>query len=391
MHEMCYKTFGMNTKIDTAQTKKLQKKIAARQREIIARIQELVEIESPSGDAAAINRAVDTVTDWCMAQGAEVKRHARPKVGDILEAWFGPKPKRALRPVMILGHLDTVWPMGTLRQMPFREDAQRIYGPGVLDMKTGVVMALEAIAAQPLTRPVVLLLTSDEEVGSRASRALIEKIAARCAAVYVLEPAQGLAYKTSRKGVGEYQVTVTGVASHSGVDFEKGHSAVLELAKLIQKTAGFCDLKRGITVNAGVVRGGTRSNVIAAEASAEIDVRITRMAQAAMLDKKFRALRTEDKHCSIKLGGGVNRPPMERTPGTVALFRRAQKFAASMGLKLDEASTGGGSDGNFTAGIGVATLDGMGAVGIGAHAQHEQVEKKHLPQRIALIAAMLQE
>jgi glutamate carboxypeptidase len=372
------------------------KSISANSSTMRARLRELVEIESPSGDKVAINKAVTLVAGWCAAQGATIRRHAHPVHGDILEAWFRPEAKNRAKPpmipskpLMILGHLDTVWPLGTLAEMPYRETRDKISGPGVLDMKVGVIMALKALQLLPLQQPVVLLLTSDEEIGSNASRALIEKIAAKCAAVFVLEPAQGLAYKTERKGVGDYHLEITGVASHSGVDFEKGHSAILELAKLLQKVATFTRLAHGITVNPGVVRGGSRSNVVAAYAVADIDVRIRKMSQAAVLDKKFRALRCADAKCSLKVTGGINRPPMERSAGTVALFRQAQKIAAGLGLELEEASTGGGSDGNFTAALGVPTLDGMGAVGAGAHARHEHIEVKHLVQRTALLAGML--
>jgi glutamate carboxypeptidase len=294
--------------------------------------------------------------------------------------------------VLLLGHLDTVWPMGTLANMPWIEAAGKISGPGVLDMKAGVVMALEAIAAlQALgqLRSVTLLLNSEEEVGSPVSRAITEKLARECAAVFVMEPAQGLAYKTARKGVGNFELRVDGVAAHAGVDFGSGHSAVLEMARLVETVSGFTDLSKELTVNVGVIHGGTRSNVIAASCTAEVDVRIARAADAARVERMFRGLRVTDKACKLTISGGINRPPMERKAGTVALFRTARKLAAEMGLELDEAATGGGSDGNFTAGIGVPTLDGMGAVGAGAHAAHEHIVTKHLVERTALLAGMI--
>jgi glutamate carboxypeptidase len=298
---------------------------------------------------------------------------------------------------MLLGHLDTVWPTGTLEEMPFRVEKGRVWGPGTLDMKAGVAMAFTAIEylqEHPAfaKRPIVLLLVSDEEVGSPASRALTEKIARECEAVYVLEPAQGLdpgAYKTARKGIGHYRAHVSGVAAHSGVDFEKGHSAIAELAYQIGLIQGFTDLQHGITVNVGTVHGGTRSNVVAAEAWAEVDVRIARKADVVRIDRKFRGLRVRDRHCVLSVEGGLNRPPMERTPGTVALFRRAATLARTMGFVLQEAATGGGSDGNFTSALGVPTLDGMGAVGEGAHATHESLLLKDLAPRTALLTAML--
>jgi len=207
----------------------------------------------------------------------------------------------------------------------------------------------------------------------------------------VLEPAQGLpgAYKTARKGVGEYRIHVKGVAAHSGVDFERGHSAIAELARQVGVIQGFTELSRGITVNVGTIEGGTRSNVIAAEARATVDVRIAKAADEARVERKFRQLRAVDRSCVLTVEGGLNRPPMERTRGTVELFRRAATLAEAMGFELKEASTGGGSDGNFTSALGVPTLDGMGAVGEGAHAVHESVMLKDLAPRTALLAAMM--
>jgi glutamate carboxypeptidase len=282
--------------------------------------------------------------------------------------------------------------MGTLKKMPWREAEGRFWGPGVLDMKAGVVMALEAVGALrklDKERPVTLLLVSEEEVGSPVSRAVTERLAAECAAVLVLEPAQGLAYKTARKGVGNFGLKVVGVGSHSGVDFESGHSAVLEMARLVEKVSGFTDLSKGLTVNVGVIAGGTRSNVVAAECMAEVDVRIAKAKDVVRVERMFRGLKVTDKACRLTVTGGVNRPPMERKAGTVALFRLAKQLAAEMGLTLEEASTGGGSDGNFTAAMGVPTLDGMGAVGAGAHAAHEHVEVKHLVERTVLLAGVI--
>jgi len=279
-----------------------------------------------------------------------------------------------------------------LATMPWREADARYWGPGVLDMKAGVVMALAAVSILQelgLDRPVCLLLNSDEEVGSSASWQITEELALASSAVFVLEPAQGLAYKTARKGVGQYTVRVTGVAAHSGVDFERGHSAVLELAKLVQTISGFTDLSAQRTVNCGVIAGGTRSNVVAQHASAEVDVRIARASDALRVEKLFRKLKVSDPHCRLEITGGINRPPMERKAGTIALFKKARGLAAELGFELDEASTGGGSDGNFTAALGIPTLDGMGAVGEGAHAAHEHVIVEHLAPRTALLAAML--
>jgi len=373
------------------QTQALYEAVEAQWEWSHARLRKLVEIESPSDNKAAVDSAVALVAGWAQQLGGRAKLHRQREFGDILELRFGPT-RSSRKPILLLGHLDTVWPLGTLKSMPWREDATRIYGPGVLDMKAGVVMALTAIRALKETgikRPITLLLNSDEEFGSPVSRPITERLARISEAVLVLEPAQGLACKTARKGVGDYRLEVTGVASHSGVDFERGHSAVLELARLLEKVATFTDLRIGRTVNPGVIGGGTRSNVIAASAWAEVDVRIARASDAPKLDRLFRSLKCQDRACEITITGGLNRPPMERKPGTVALYKRARKLAAELGFTLDEAATGGGSDGNFTAALGIPTLDGLGAVGEGAHAAHESIVTEHLIPRTALLSAML--
>jgi glutamate carboxypeptidase len=358
---------------------------------IEARLRDLVQIESPSDNKAAVDAAMAFVARLAELLGGRVKRHRQKRFGDVLEVRFGPARSR-LKPVLLIGHLDTVWPMGTLRAMPWRERDGRFFGPGVLDMKAGVVMALAAVRVLGelrMGRPVTLLLNSDEEVGSPVSRPTTERLALASAAVLVLEPAQGLACKTARKGVGEYRLHVTGVAAHSGVDFERGHSAVLELARLLQTVAGFTDLKRGITVNPGVISGGTRTNVVAQDAYAQIDVRIAKAGDAARVERLFRGLRCADRQCSLEITGGMNRPPMERKAGTIALYKQARRLAAELGFVLEEAATGGGSDGNFTAALGVPTLDGLGAVGDGAHAAHESVVIEHLVPRTALLAGLI--
>jgi glutamate carboxypeptidase len=371
--------------------KDLEWVVLAGEERLKARLRELVEVESPSEDRAAVDRAGELVAGWAEALGGKVKRHRQKAFGDVLELRFGQARSKRGR-VLLLGHLDTVWPMGTLSKMPWREAEGKLWGPGVLDMKAGVVMAVEAVAALRKLgqeRPVTLLLVSEEEVGSPVSRAITEKLAAECVAVLVLEPAQELAYKTARKGVGNYGLRVEGVGSHAGVDFGSGHSAVLEMARLVERVSGFTDLSKGLTVNVGVIAGGTRSNVVAAECVAEVDVRIAKATDAARVEKMFRGLKVTDKACRLTVTGGINRPPMERKGGTVALFRLAQRLAAEMGLTLEEAATGGGSDGNFTAAMGVATLDGMGAVGAGAHAAHEHVVVKHLVERTVLLAGVI--
>jgi glutamate carboxypeptidase len=361
---------------------------------IVDRMHTLVEHESPSSDKGAVDKVAKLFAEWARKAGGHIRWHRHRRHGDSLEVRFGEDCRRE-RPVMVLGHLDTVWDRGTIAHMPWKVTRERIAGPGVLDMKAGVVMALTAVeivqSLHLLRRPVTLLLHGDEEIGSPASRLVTESVARRCSAVYVVEPAQGEAgaYKTARKGAGGYRLQVHGVAAHSGVDFERGHSAVVELASQIETIRNVNDPRRGITVNPGVIGGGTRSNVIAAEAWVEIDVRIARAKDAARVDRAFRNLKPRDKFCRLDLTGGLNRLPMERTPGTIALFRRAQRLGAQIGLDLDEAATGGASDGNFTSALGVPTLDGMGAVGSGAHAAHEHLLRKHLAPRTALLAAML--
>jgi glutamate carboxypeptidase len=371
--------------------KALLRSVEAKSEWMRTNLRNLVRQESPSEDKSAVNAACAMVELIARDQGGRIKRNKQKDFGDILELNFGPS-RSSRKPVLLLGHLDTVWSLGTLKTMPWREADGRYWGPGVLDMKAGVIMALAAVSTLrelKLARPVSLLLNSEEEVGSPVSRAITERLALQSEAVFVLEPAQGLAYKTARKGVGQYNVQVTGVGAHSGVDFEKGHSAVLELTKLVQTISNFTKLDRKLTVNCGVIAGGTRSNVVASQAHTEVDVRIAKAGDAAYVEKLFHSLKVSDPHCKLTITGGINRPPMERKAGTIALFKRARGFAAELGFELDEAATGGGSDGNFTAALGVPTLDGMGAVGDGAHAAHESVLIEHLVPRTALLAAMI--
>lgn len=381
---------------------KLLEDAEKRQESMLKQLEAVVSIESPSEDKAAVDHAGRVVADWFGGLGGKIRWHRQKEFGDLLEVRFGAMARRSntgagerRKPILLLGHLDTVWPMGTLAKLPFRVTKGKAFGPGVYDMKAGVVMALHALAMlrerQAQATPVVVLLVSEEEIGSPVSRAVTEKIARECSAVFVLEPAQGPqgAYKTARKGVGDYSVHVRGVAAHSGVDFEKGHSAVLELARLIEKISRFTDVKTGLTVNPGTICGGTRTNVIAAEAQAEVDVRIARMRDAARVERLFRGLRVTDRACTLTVTGGMNRPPMERSRGTVALFQQAKACGHAMGFGLEEGSTGGGSDGNFTAALGIPTLDGMGAVGEGAHATHESIVLGELAKRTALLAAMI--
>jgi glutamate carboxypeptidase len=356
--------------------------------------QEMVEAESPSDRKAAVDGCVGLVAGRAKALGGRVKLHRQREFGDVLEVRFGPRSRiGAAGGVLLLGHLDTVWPVGTLKTMPCQLKDGRLWGPGTLDMKAGVAMALTALEmlteAGSLGREIVLLLNSDEEVGSPVSRPITERLAGECGAVYVMEPAQGLACKTARKGTGDWRIEVHGVAAHAGVDFEKGASAIRELARVVETVSGWTDVKRGLTVSVGVAGGGTKTNVIPAEAWAEVDVRIALKADGPRMERRFAGLKAQDKRCTLTVTGGINRPPMERGRGTVRLYQKARALAAELGLTLDEAATGGASDGNFTAALGVPTLDGLGAVGEGAHARHESVVVEHLAPRTALLAGLL--
>jgi glutamate carboxypeptidase len=367
------------------------------QNQIIDTIQQLVEIESPSDVKAAVDRLGTVLASRFGELGGRVRVHRTEKFGNHLEIRFKAARSSNSKPVLLLGHTDTVYPIGTISKMPFRVAKGRVFGPGVLDMKGGIALMLQVIEALlawtggKLPRPVTVFLVSDEEVGSQSSRAITERLARESAAVLVLEPAAGLngAVKTSRKGVGEYELRVSGKAAHSGLDFEKGQSAVVELAHQVLEISKLVDLRRGVTLNVGRVKGGTRVNVVPAEASASIDMRIAKKEDAAEVERKLRALKPVNPNCKISLSGCINRPPMERTPGVAALFTKATEIARDLGWELGEAAVGGGSDGNFTAALGISTLDGLGVVGEGAHAKHESILISELPRRAALLAALI--
>jgi glutamate carboxypeptidase len=369
--------------------------------EIVATTRELVEIESPSDNKAAVDQLAEVVARKFAALGGKVQFHHASDFGNHLQVDFAAKSTG--KPVLLLGHYDTVYPIGTLATMPCRTVGDKLTGPGVLDMKSGIALMLSSIAALmdwnrsdsnggSLPRPLTVLLVSDEEVGSDSSRKITEALAKKSAAVLVLEPSFGPegAVKTARKGVGEFEIKVTGKAAHAGLDFKKGSNAIVELARQIEKISGFTDLKKGLTVNVGVVKGGSRTNVVPAEASAQVDVRIARLKDASGIDRKIRSLRRFNRKCSLEIAGGINRPPMERTAGVAALYDKAVAVARDLGWKLNEAAVGGGSDGNFTAGLGIPTLDGLGAVGDGAHATHEYIRISELPRRVALVAGLIE-
>jgi glutamate carboxypeptidase len=366
------------------------------QPQIIETIRQLVEVESPSDVKAAVDRLGAVLASRFAELGGRVRIHPADGFGNHLQVDFNSSGSRGR--VLLLGHMDTVYPVGTISKMPCRVAKGRVWGPGVLDMKSGIALALHVLEAMlalgrgKLPRPVTVLLVSDEEVGSKFSRAITEKLARQASAVLVLEPAYGLhgAAKTARKGVGEYTLSVRGQPAHSGLDFEKGHSAVLELARLIYKISEMVDLKRGITLNVGKISGGTRVNVVPAEASASIDVRVATKKDAVRMQHKLRALKPFDRNCKLEITGGISRPPMERTAGVAALFAKAADIATELGWDLEEAAVGGGSDGNFTSALGIPTLDGLGAVGEGAHAEYESILISELPRRAALLTGLIE-
>ena len=367
---------------------------------IVSTIRELVEIESPSDNKPAIDRIAAFLAAKFEALDGRTQLHRSSDFGDSLQVDFD-APSRSgsanRRPVLLLGHYDTVYPLGTLANMPCKIEDGHLRGPGVLDMKSGIALILHAIEALQawhgeLPRPVTVFLVSDEEVGSYSSRKITEALAKESAGVLVLEPAAGLrgAVKTARKGVGEYTLRVKGIAAHAGLDPGKGHSAILELARQVAVIAKLNNLRQGLSVNPGVIQGGTRTNVIAAEASAVIDVRIRSEKQASGIDRRLRSIKPFDKHCTLEITGGINRLPMERTQGVAALYKKAREIAGEVGWKLEEAAVGGGSDGNFTSGMGIPTLDGLGGVGDGAHAVHEFIVISELPRRALLLAGMIE-
>lgn len=358
-------------------------------------LQRFVECESPSHDKPLVDKFGQMVASEFERLGGAVRFYPQQDFGGVLQVDFALGSRK--KPLLLLGHLDTVYEAGTLEHMPCYVDGGNMYGPGVFDMKGGIVMMLLAIAALQqedgtLPRPITVLLNPDEEIGSKVSRKITERLAKKSQAVLVLEPSAGPkgACKTARKGVGDYRIRVKGISAHAGLDFEKGANAITELARQLVRISALTDLKRGTTVNPGIIRGGTRTNVVPEIAEADIDIRVTSQKEAARLERQIRALKPRDRRCKLEIIGGLNRAPFERTPAVVKLYERAKELAAELGFPLFETAVGGGSDGNFTAGIGVPTLDGLGAVGEGAHAAHESVVLAEIPRRAALLAKLLE-
>lgn len=360
-------------------------------------VRALVECESPSDNAAAVERCADVFAAHVSDIAAVRKVEGSGGYGPHLLCEFHLPGFRKEGQILVLGHSDTVYDLGTLTSMPFREENGRVYGPGVFDMKGGLALfafAMRYLVEQqlPVARHVVLQVNSDEETGSRTSRALTEAQARKSLAVLVVEPAAGLngLAKTARKGVGGFRLQVRGRAAHAGLDFASGASAILELSRQIQRVSEFTDLHRGLTVNPGVTSGGARTNVVAAEAWCDFDVRVARTSDWEMVARRFRTLEPLDPRCTLEVTGELNRPPLERTEESGRLYQLARGIGAELGTDLGETTVGGGSDGNFTGALGIPTLDGMGAVGDGAHTLGEYILESRVPDRIALLAKLIQ-
>jgi glutamate carboxypeptidase len=357
-------------------------------------LQEMVGMESPSFDKVLIDKLVKFAGSRFAAIGAEVEFAKADRFGDHLIARFPGKPSER---ILLLGHTDTVWPAGEITKRPFKIDSGRAFGPGVFDMKAGIVLMWLAIDALHkmyghLPKSLTVLLVSDEEIGSHSSRPVIESEATACRAVFVLEPSlPGGALKTARKGVGTFTVKAIGKAAHAGIDPGSGVNAIEEISRQIIKLQGLNNPALGTSITVGVVQGGIRSNVVPPEAAAEIDVRITSNEEAERIANVIKTLSPELPDARLEIRGSINRPPMERTTETIRLFQAAQRVAANLGFALQEGSTGGASDGNFTSALGIPTLDGLGAIGGGAHAVDEWVDIESLPPRAALIAGLISE
>ncbi len=370
---------------------------ASRQAAILEFIRRLVERETKSREEAPLTEIADFVAGPLRELGGRIEQTPQPGFGTHLRARFDFGHDLREPRVLVIGHLDTVWPIGTLARMPFRvTDDGRAHGPGIFDMKSGIsilIDALRTIVTEKLAtrRPVTVLLTCDEEIGSRTSRPLVEEEARGAAAALVLEPPiTGGVVKTGRKGIGTFTVRAQGRAAHAGLDPEKGINAIVELAHQTLRLAALNDYERGISVSAGVVEGGTALNVVPALAEARFDVRFWQPEDGERLVAEIRGLSPALPGAELEILGGINRPPMPRSENNIALFEHARDLAAELGFDLRDAVVGGGSDGNFTAAMGVPTLDGLGVDGAGAHADHEHILLADLPRRAALLTRLLQ-
>lgn len=362
----------------------------ARQGAMARTLEQWVMLESPSSDHEAVNALGDLVARAFKGVGATVKCLPQTAFGDHLRISWG----EGDRQLLLLGHMDTVWPMGEVQHRPFRVSQDKATGPGAFDMKGGLVIALyvaqalQELGLKPAHR-LVFLFNSDEEVGSLTSRPFIEEEARHSEEVLVLEPSRDSALVTWRKGVGRFELEVQGVASHSGAAHERGVSAVQELAHQIIRLEAMTDYGRGTTVNVGVVEGGSKVNVRPASAWAAIDLRVLTAGEGRRMTEAILGLQPVNPETTLIISGGMNRPPWEESPASEALFERARRVGATLGFDLYPAGTGGGSDGNFTAALGVPTLDGLGVVGNDAHALTEWVDLTSLPRRAALLAELV--
>lgn len=366
-----------------------------RMAEILRDVQAHVEIESPSDDKAACDRSAAFLAGlFARYTGAAIRWYPQSQWGDHFTATIGTGPRH----IVLLGHVDTVWPIGTSTRMPFRIDGDRIWGPGVYDMKCGNIQGVWALRrivefGIPADRSYTFFGNSDEEVGSPSSRPIIERLAREAEGVLVLEPASGPegGAKLRRKGVGRYRLEVKGIGSHAGANFDDGRSAILEMAHQIIDLNGAIDLARGTTVNVGLVSGGIAVNVVAPRAAAEIDLRVWTADEVQRAEQHILHRPTFIEGTSVRITGGMNRPPMEETAATRRLYETARRIAAEEGFSLLAGESGGGSDGNFTSALGIPTLDGVGAVGGGAHADLEHVVLSSILPRTAWLARVLAE
>jgi glutamate carboxypeptidase len=380
---------------DTNYPKEFLRSLKTRLPEMLSTLQRLVLAESPSIEKEPADRCCDILAAEWHKRGASVERIAQKQRGDQLRITWWPQKSRPAGQFLVLGHYDTVYSCGALAKMPFRVSGGKAYGPGIFDMKAGLTQALFALDALqqikvPLCHRLVFLWTSDEEIGSDASQKLIEAEARRSDAAFVLEPSLGPRglIKTARKGVGEAELIVSGRASHAGLAPQEGINAIHELSRQLLRVQKWNDLPRGVTVNADVIEGGTRVNVIAERARAVLDLRALRVSDMRRIERRLHALRPILPGAKLEVRGGFNRAPLERK-SSAALFGKAKALAAQMGLSLGECTAGGGSDGNLTAAVGVPTLDGLGAVGHGAHSKDEHILINTMPARAALLAALL--
>jgi glutamate carboxypeptidase len=369
----------------------------SRTKEMIALLKKLVEAESPTDDKAAVDRVGTLVAEECHRLGADVEFVPNKTTGDHVIARFSPSSKHGHeKEILLMHHMDTVFPVGTLQKMPFYEKGDKIFGPGVLDMKGGIVISLTAIAALKeaglLKRPVTVLVTSDEEVGSGTSHEVIKKLAKGAELVLVME--SGLldgSLKVWRKGVGDFTVKVKGRAAHAGGAHEEGRNAIEEMAHQVLAIQKLTDYSKGTTLNVGVIKGGTVSNVVPEEAVAEVDFRVLDPAEATRVEAAMKALKPVTRDTSVEISGGLNRPPMPENDLMKATFAKAKAIAAKNGMDIKAGGSGGGSDGNFVSPLGVPLLDGMGTYGEGLHSEREYIFTRSLPERAALTAALISE